>query len=73
MPSLAGFNGSKPARVGNAAQKQLQIDVYGEVIDALHHGRVGKLDNNKAAWELQLGLLGHRDPQFSLLFSFAGV
>ena len=59
VPWLAGFNGSKPARVGNAAHKQLQIDVYGEVIDALHHGRVGKLDNNEAAWELQLGLLGH--------------
>ena len=59
VPWLAGFNGSKPARVGNAAHKQLQIDVYGEVIDALHHGRVGKLDNNEAAWELQLGLLEH--------------
>jgi GH15 family glucan-1,4-alpha-glucosidase len=59
VPWLAGFEGSTPARVGNAAHKQLQIDVYGEVIDALHHGRVGKLDKDDAAWQLELELLTH--------------
>jgi GH15 family glucan-1,4-alpha-glucosidase len=59
VPWLAGFGGAKPARVGNGAHKQLQIDVYGEVMDAMHHGRVGKLDTNEADWELQRELLKH--------------
>ena len=59
VPWLAGFGGSKPARVGNAAHKQLQLDVYGEVMDALHHGRTGKLDSSEVGWELQLELLKH--------------
>ena len=37
---LSGFADSRPVRVGNAASRQLQIDVYGEVIDALYHARV---------------------------------
>ena len=54
---LSGYGRSKPVRVGNAAHQQLQIDVYGEVMDALHHGRAGKLAANEAGWELQLELL----------------
>jgi GH15 family glucan-1,4-alpha-glucosidase len=61
VPWLNGYEGSKPVRVGNAAHHQLQIDVYGEVMDALHQGRAGKLDKNDAGWELQLGLLKHLD------------
>ena len=33
---LAGYEGSKPVRVGNAASGQFQLDVYGEVADALY-------------------------------------
>jgi GH15 family glucan-1,4-alpha-glucosidase len=55
---LPGFEGSKPVRVGNAAAGQFQLDVYGEVLDALHQGRVNKLQTSKEAWALQRRLLG---------------
>ena len=56
---LAGYEGSKPVRVGNAAADQLQLDVYGEVMDALYQGRQGKLQRDKTTWGLQLALLRH--------------
>jgi GH15 family glucan-1,4-alpha-glucosidase len=56
---LAGFEGAKPVRVGNAAYQQMQLDVYGELMDAMYHGRAGKLDANEAGWELQLALMRH--------------
>ena len=59
VPWLPGFAGSTPVRVGNAAHQQMQLDVYGEVMDALHHGRAGKLGPDEAGWELQLELLRH--------------
>lgn len=37
VPWLAGYEGSKPVRIGNAAAKQLQLDIYGEVMDAFFH------------------------------------
>jgi GH15 family glucan-1,4-alpha-glucosidase len=56
---LGGYEGSRPARAGNAAAKQLQIDVYGEVMDVLHHGRHSKLGGIVHGWDLQRGLLEH--------------
>jgi GH15 family glucan-1,4-alpha-glucosidase len=54
---LDGFENSKPVRIGNAAYGQLQLDVYGEIMDVLYHGRKGKLAADEAGWELQQKLL----------------
>jgi GH15 family glucan-1,4-alpha-glucosidase len=54
---LPGYEGSKPVRVGNAAHEQLQLDVYGEVMDALHQARLGKIPESADAWALERALI----------------
>jgi GH15 family glucan-1,4-alpha-glucosidase len=53
---LPGYCGN-PVRIGNAAAEQFQLDVYGEVMDALHQGRKAGLERDEAAWSLQLHLM----------------
>jgi GH15 family glucan-1,4-alpha-glucosidase len=47
---LPGYEGSRPARIGNAASHQFQLDVYGEVIDALYTARTHGLEPLADAW-----------------------
>ena len=56
---LPGYENSSPVRVGNAAHQQLQLDVYGEVMDTLHQGRRSGLASSESAWDVQIALLDH--------------
>ncbi|MFJ4961932.1 glycoside hydrolase family 15 protein [Streptomyces sp. NPDC088729] len=58
LPWLPGYENSRPVRIGNAAVRQRQLDVYGEVIDALRLARDTGMDDKPHAWNLQLSLLG---------------
>lgn len=59
VPWLAGYEGSRPVRIGNAAYAQTQIDVFGEVFDALYQARRAGLPALDAGWALQRELVGH--------------
>ena len=59
VPWLRGFGNSKPVRVGNAAHGQLQLDVFGELMDALYQARRGGLSESEPAWDLECALLQH--------------
>ena len=56
---LPSYEGSRPVRTGNAASEQVQLDVYGEVMDALHQARLAGMVPDPAAWALQQVLTGH--------------
>lgn len=56
---LPGYENSSPVRIGNAASTQLQLDVYGEVADALHHARLGGLNSETTDWPVQRALTAH--------------
>ncbi len=59
IPWLAGYEGSKPVRVGNAASEQLQLDVYGEVADAMHHAFLGGISRSDGDTNLKAALIDH--------------
>jgi GH15 family glucan-1,4-alpha-glucosidase len=54
---LPGYENSKPVRAGNAASKQLQLDVFGEVLDALYQARADGIPPDDNAWAVLLKLL----------------
>jgi GH15 family glucan-1,4-alpha-glucosidase len=59
VPWLPGYAKSQPVRIGNAAHNQRQLDVFGEVSDALHQARRGGLANYEAGWDIQRKFLLH--------------
>jgi GH15 family glucan-1,4-alpha-glucosidase len=57
IPWLAGYENSKPVRIGNAASQQFQLDVYGEVLGAMHYAHQAGIENRETDWRLQVQLV----------------
>lgn len=55
---LAGYKGSKPVRIGNAASKQLQLDIYGEIMDAVYLSNKYSAAVSKDGWNRVIALMG---------------
>lgn len=59
IPWLAGYEASKPVRVGNQASAQLQLDVFGELLDTLYVARKAGLSPDAATWPVERALVAH--------------
>lgn len=59
MPSLPGYDGASPVRIGNGAVDQYQGDVVGEVLVALEAARIAGLEEGDFSWPLQRALIDH--------------
>jgi GH15 family glucan-1,4-alpha-glucosidase len=63
---LPGYERSSPVRIGNAASRQFQLDVYGEIADTLHLARAAGLALEPAAWNIQRVMLEFLDSHWQL-------
>lgn len=66
VPWLAGYEGARPVRIGNLAVTQVQLDVFGEVMDSFHEARLAGLDPDATAWSLQKALLDFLEEHWRL-------
>ncbi|MGN6750619.1 MAG: glycoside hydrolase family 15 protein [Xanthobacteraceae bacterium] len=56
---LPGYENSAPVRIGNAAHTQLQLDMFGEIMDVHHQARRAGLSTNESGWDAQIKFLEH--------------
>jgi GH15 family glucan-1,4-alpha-glucosidase len=56
---LPGYENSVPVRIGNAAHTQLQLDVFGEIMDVYHQARRSGLSTNESGWDSAIKVLEH--------------
>jgi GH15 family glucan-1,4-alpha-glucosidase len=54
---LAGYENSRPVRIGNAASNQFQLDVYGEVMSSLYHAQQAGIETEETDWAMQKALI----------------
>jgi len=59
LPELPGYEGSQPVRIGNAASEQLQLDVYGEMLDSAYLARRKGMPGDEAGWNLTRAAVRH--------------
>jgi GH15 family glucan-1,4-alpha-glucosidase len=64
LPWLPGYENSRPVRIGNGAQMQRQLDVFGELMDAMHLCRVHGIEGG--SWSLECNLLAFLESEWRL-------
>jgi GH15 family glucan-1,4-alpha-glucosidase len=56
---LAGYENSRPVRIGNAAAGQVQLDIYGEMLDSFYHAQASMSRHNESDFRILMLLLEH--------------
>ncbi len=64
LPWLPGYEKSAPVRVGNAAHTQVQLDIFGEVMDTLHSAGTVGMESEGAAWALQREMMAYMETRW---------